>query len=199
MRFHAIVVAAVLFSPALARAEECASPSTCVPKDDLSSFVKLLQEKKCLQTEQPKIVADPIAIITDRDGRIYGSGANPVPWTLHMKWCSYDLVAKGQVVMNAAMREEPTWGFRFRPKASMGLLGVEAFKRDTLTEAVDVGLLVEPFFYRSWNVNVAVGMRSFGGGVGLDLTRNFGGYVGYAMTYSGLQSQPYAGLYFSFW
>lgn len=177
----------------------CAAGSTCVPKADMDVFVSLLKEKHCLQTDKPTFEVDPITIVVDKDGRIYGSGTDPVPWRLHMKWCGYDVDGGGKVSIVAAQKVEPDYGFRFRVKAAMGILGVEAFKRDPWTQAVDVGVLVEPFFFRSVNVNVAVGVRSFGGGLGFDLTRNFGVYLGYAVTFAELRSNPYAGLSFSFW
>ena len=195
----AALATALLLVPATALADECTSPSTCVPAEDMKAFTTLLKERKCLQTEQPQFKVDPLHVIIDKDGRIYGSGSQPVPWSVHMKWCTYDVTATGQVQVTAAMREPAEWGFRFRPKAAISLLGVEAFKRDPWTEAVDVGFLVEPFFFHSWNVNVAIGLRSFGAGIGMDITRNFGAYAGWAMTYADLRSNPQVGFSFSFW
>lgn len=177
----------------------CGSSGVCVDKSDLHAFVQLAKDHKCRAETPPTLAVDPIVIVVDQDGRIYGSGSDPKPYKVQIKWCNYDVTATGQVRLNVAVREPPTWGFRFRPKASLGILGVEAFERDRVADAVDVGVLVEPFFYHSWNVNVAVGMRSFGAGIGFDITRNFGGYLGYAAAYSGLRSNPMAGLYFSFW
>jgi hypothetical protein len=162
-------------------------------------FVKVLKEKHCLQTEKPTFTVDPITIVVDKDSRIYGSGSEPVPWKLHMSWCGYSVDGSGNMKIVAAQHVEPDYGFRFRVKASMGVLGLDAFKRSPWSDAVDVGVLVEPFFYRSLNFNVAVGIRSFGAGVGLDLTRNFGLYLGYAVTFSELRSNPFIGANFAFW
>lgn len=191
----------LLFATATAALVSFTTPARAVEvaEDDLRAFVKLADDHKCRAKMPPLVTTDPIVIVVDQDGRVYGSGSGPKPFKVHIKWCNYDIEATGQVKLNVAVREPPTWGFRFRPKASLGILGVEAFNREHVTDAVDVGVLVEPFFYRSWNVNVAVGMRSFGAGIGFDITRNFGGYLGYAAAYSGLRSNPYAGLYFSFW
>lgn len=199
MRRTLPAIAVILGMTSTAHAEECAAGSTCVPTEDMATIRQVLKDKHCEQTTKPEFKADPINIIIDKDGRIYGSGSDPKPWTLHMKWCSYEIDAAGQVQLLAAMRQEPDYGFRFRPKASMGLLVVEAFKRNPWTEAIDVGVLVEPFFYHSLNLNIAVGFRSFGAGVGVDLTRNMGFYLGYAAAFSGLRSNPYAGFYFAFW
>jgi hypothetical protein len=195
----AALVAASLFYTPTAHAADCEAGSTCVTKSDMDVFIALLREKQCLQGTKPEVTTDSIAIVLDQDGRIFASGSNPLPWTLRVKWCGYMIEVQGSTHIDAAMRVEQESGFRFRVKASMGILGVEAFKRTPWTEAVDVGVLVEPFFYHSLNLNVAVGMRSFGAGIGLDLARNFGLYAGYATAYSGLRANPYVGTYFSFW
>jgi len=65
---------------------------------------------------------------------------------------------------------------------------------------IDGGVLLEPFFIRWANVNAYVGVRSVGGGVGIDLTKNFGVYLGYAVTWwPTWNSNPYLGISFALW
>lgn len=181
-----------------ARGDECTSPSKCVPKEDMDDFVKVLREKRCLQTEKPSFKLDPITIVVDTDGRIYTSGANPNPYHLQMTWCGYTADGSGDVKVQAAMREPPEWGFRFRPKASLGYLPAEALAK-SWQDGIEGGVLLEPFFWRSLNLNAQVGFRSVGLGLGMDLTRNFGVYLGYALTWGSWRSSPQGALWFSFW
>lgn len=188
---------------------------TCVPKADLDKFVAVLKEKQCLQTTKPTFELDPINIIVDKDGRVFYSGAAPNPYTLRMKWCNYEADGQGKVNLVTALRVPSIWGFRFRPKAYMGLLPIEAFnievsneakklagqKTDSLTfsDVWDAGVMVDFFHYDWFNVNAAVGFRSFGAGIGADLTQNFGIYVGYAETWATWHPNVNVGLWFSFW
>jgi hypothetical protein len=160
--------------------------------------MKVLREKKCLQAEKPAFTLDPITVVVDKDSRIYGSGSDPKPYHLRMKWCSYDVEATGSVHLDAAMREEPTWGFHFRPKAAIGYVPSEALEK-TWIDGVDGGLLIEPFYWRSLNLNAQVGVRSFGVGLGLDVVRNVSLYFGYALVYRTWASSPYLGMGFHLW
>lgn len=193
-----LLLGVFLSTPAVAQ-EGCPVGSTCVPATDLRDMVRSLKELRCLKTEQPTFALDSITVITDKDGRVFVSGATPHPYSLRMKWCSFEAVGEGAVNVQAAMRQEPDHGFRFRAKAMVGVLGVEAFKRDPWTQAVDVGVAVEPYFYKIWNFSAFVGLRSIGGGVGFDLTRNFGLQVGYAATWVDWRHNPFVGSYFTFW
>jgi len=184
-------------------AEEC--KGTCVPKGDMAKITEILKEKKCLQTTKPTFELDPINIVVDKDGRVFYSGAAPNPYTLRMKWCNYEAEAQGKVNLVAAMREPSMWGFRFRPKAYISLLPFEAFnvasEKETLSfgDSWDAGAMVDFFHYDWANLNVAVGFRSFGGGLGADLTQNFGIYAGYATTWGTWHHNLNLGVWFSFW
>jgi hypothetical protein len=190
----------LLFWAGTARAQgTCAAGSTCVPPADMRVFVELLQEKQCLQKTPPQFKLDSITIIEDKEGRIYYSGAQPHPYTLKMSWCGYEATGTGNVNVQVAIREPPVWGFRFRPKFAGSFLFVDAFKQKNAAEAVDVGILWDFFYWHAWNLNVATGFRSVGAGVGVDLTRNFSLYAGYAFSFWTLYSNPQAGLSFAFW
>jgi len=201
MRRCLAIVPFLLATPAAAQV--CEPPATCVPKAEMDIFVKLLQEKQCQLNEGPEFELDPIQIVIDRNGRVFYSGADPKPYTLRMKWCSYEVEAKGKVNLVAAMRQPPIWGFRLRPKAYMGIIPTEVvYSSDDPREFrdfVDAGVMVD-FLYYDWvNLNGAVGYRSVGAGVGIDLTENFGAYTGYAMTWGSWHHNANLSLSFSFW
>jgi len=196
MRLRAFAVVFLLASEA--RAEPCTG-GVCVAQDDMRAFVQLAREAKCRTDTPPQLKLDPITIVVDRDGRIYGSGADPKPYAAQLHWCNYDIEAKGQVGLIAAQREEPTSGFRFRPKAAVGYLPVTALVEKNGYTGIDVGVLVEPLFLSWFNVNVYVGVRSLGAGLGVDITRNMGLYLGYALTWGTWQHNPQAAVSFALW
>ena len=198
MRLPLATALLLLTSPALAQDGPCAAGSTCVPPADLKDMLAALEGQRCLKTTQPEFKLDPITIVTDKDSRIYVSGDKPLPYTLSMKWCGYDVSATGMVKATVAKAAPPTYGLRFRPKATLGFLLIDTFSQDTWSKGLDGGLLLEPFFYQWVNINAYVGVRSVGGGVGVDLTGNFGLYVGYAITWQGWRSNPFVSAYFAF-
>lgn len=164
----------------------------CVSQEDMDAILAVLEQKKCQLEQTPSIALDPITVVVDKEGRIYTSGNDPHPYKVHIDWCGYKIEGEGHVPVVAAVREEPTWGFRFRPKAAVGVLPFASGGK-----FFDAGLLVEPFHVAWVNVNGYVGVQSVGGGVGLDITSNFGGYVGYSLSYSGSPG-VFAGTYFAF-
>jgi len=181
-----------------APAQLCPEGFICVPPEDMAVFVQLLRDQKCRAETEPKIIADSVVIIVDRQGRVYGSGTGPKPYKLHVDWCNYQLDAESEIHLDVAQRVEPTWGFRLRVKATAGVLAVDAFTVNKLYEALDGGILVEPFFIQWANLNAFVGFRSFGAGVGADVTTNMGLYLGYALTWGTWRSNPYLGVSFAF-
>lgn len=177
----------------------CGEGSTCVSDTDLKAFIVLLEEKQCLQTTQPTIQLDPVTVVVDKDGRVYYSGANPKPYTLKINWCNYALTASGKVALTVAKNEPPVWGFRFRPKFVGSYLFVDGFSSSKAIDGVDVGVLWDFLYYKSFNLNVSTGFRSIGGGVGLDLVRNITLYSGYSFSWWTLRHNPSIGMGFSFW
>lgn len=192
------LVTILLAGRAWAEGEAC--NGTCVAPDDMKKIVTVLQEAQCLKKEQPTYKLDPVNIVVDRDGRIFFSGADPQPYRLHMHWCNYDVDAEGKVNVLAAVQEPPSYGFRFRPKAYVGYLLAEPFREGrTAKDGVDAGLMVDPFYVKDFNLNVHVGFRAVGVGLGVDIFRSFGGYAGYAISWDGFHHNPEAALWFSFW
>ena len=176
----------------------CLSPSVCVSERDMAVFIELLREKQCFQTKPPVFTEDSITVIVDRDGRVYGSGNNPVPHKLKIDWCNYQINAESNIQLQVAQRVEPTWGFRFRPKATFGILVADLFRGNVFHESLDGGILIEPFYVQWVNANAYIGIRSLGAGLGVDLTKNFGAYVGWSITWGFWRSNPYISFYFAF-
>lgn len=202
MRTLAASLTVLLTSQALAHEppKEDSCKGSCVAPEDMKAIVEVLREKQCLNKEKPVFDLDPVNIVVDRSGRIFFSGSSPQPYTLRMKWCTYEVQAEGKVNVIAAVQEPPSYGVRFRPKAFAGYLLAEPFRKDgSWNSAIDAGLMVDALYIRDFNLNVHVGFRSFGAGVGVDFLKNFGGYVGYAITWDGFQSNPEAALWFAFW
>ncbi len=193
------IIAGVLFgltvSPS-AQGQACVGgeDATCVSKDDLRTFLWLARDAKCRTETVPTFKLDPVTIVTDKQGRVFASGTGPKPYKIKVDWCNYSLEATGAVTLIAAEKEEPTWGFRFRPKIVAGLLPLEALHEKSLPSGLDGGVLVEPFFISWFNVNAFVGVRSVGAGIGMDVSRNIGVYAGYAVTWGTWRSSPYIGV-----
>lgn len=179
------------------QATECVG--VCLPPDEMAVLVELLQEKKCLQTTKPVLTLDPIQITQDKDGRMFVSGTGDHPYRVGMTWCSYTVEATANLKMVVARTPEPEWGFRYRVKVAPGYLPLEALSDENGYAGMDLGVMVEPFFYRSYNVNAYLGVRSAGLNVGLDLTRNMGLHAGYALALGGWRSGPHVSLSFSLW
>lgn len=178
---------------------DSACQGTCVAPDDMKVFVELLKEKKCLTTQKPEYKLDTIEIVVDEKGRVFYSGADPKPYTLHMKWCNYEVTGTGKVNLVAAMMEPPTWGFRLRPKAYLGYLPLEpVVYNEDVKAGIDAGLMLDLFYIHWINANVTLGFRSGGLGVGFDLTKNFGAYTGYALCWNGFRHNANAAIWFAF-
>ena len=177
----------------------CASDARCVPATDMAVFVKLLREKQCLQSAKPDVVFDAITLTEDKDGRVFASGANPLPYTVRLNWCSYEIQATGKLNVTVGRVEPETWGWRFRLKAAPGYLPLTALSEGDGYAGIDFGLLAEPFFFQWASVNGYVGVRSVGAGVGFDLTRNLGLHAGYAVTWGTWRHNPHVALSFALW
>lgn len=183
-----------------AAAQPCtpAAGKVCLPEADLEKFVAITRERKCLDDSKPEFTIDSVTIVTDADGRVFYSGADPkTPYKLHMKWCHYSIGAEGKIELVAALTTPETSGLRFRPKAYLGYLPLKLADRD-VNEGIDAGILIDLAYIEWVNFNVAAGFRSVGGGLGFDLTSNFGAYAGYALGWTKPLHNANVGIYFAF-
>jgi hypothetical protein len=194
----ALATSLLLLAPVV-QAQEACDEGVCVDREDLEKFIQLAEDAKCRETTPPTFQLDPISVIVDKDGRIYGSGSDPQPYKLTMTWCNYQVEGRGQVQIIAAKRIPKEYGFRFRPKAAMGYLPLVALEEHTAASGVDIGILLEPVYYHWVNLNGYVGVRSAGAGVGLDVTRNMGVYLGWAITWGAWQQNVHAAVSFALW
>jgi len=172
--------------------------TVCLPKPDFQRFLTIALERQCLEHDKPTFQVDSISILTDTEGRVFYTGADPKkPYTIHMKWCQYDVEGQGTVDLVAAMRTPPSTGIRFRPKAYLGYLPLKLSK-GKFGDGVDAGVLIDWLFIHEFNLNFAAGFRSLGVGVGVDVTQNFGIYAGYAVGYTAPTHNINASIYFAF-
>jgi hypothetical protein len=189
--------------PALAQEAigDCDSgDGVCVREADLQDLLAIAKGHKCLEETKPKFKVDEVVIITDVDGRVFHTGADPArPFEIKVSWCHYEILAEGKVKLVAAVKEPETWGFRFRPKAYLGHLVSRLGKADsTFSGGVDAGLMLDLFHVEWVNLNAAVGFRSVGVDIGFDLTENFGAHVGYRLGWQAPLHNVGAGLHFAF-
>lgn len=191
---------ALTFAPT-ATAQSAPPPSedkVCLIREDFQRFLDIAIERQCLERKPPSFEVDSITVLTDTDGRVFYTGADPSkPYQVRMRWCHYDVTAEGKVTLVAAMQTPPTSGVRFRPKAYLGYLPLKLSK-GKLNDGVDAGLLIDWLFIHEFNLNVSAGFRSLGVGVGVDLTQNFGVYAGYALGYTTPTHNINASFYFAF-
>ena len=187
-----------LLLPARAFAEDCPGTDVCVARQDILMMVQLAREAKCRAETDPEVTAEPISILLDRQGRVFGSGTGDKPFKAHLDWCNYQLDITSQIKLLAAQRVEPEWGFRFRAKAAFGLLTRELFEGSALTSYGDIGLMVEPFYFHWVNLNGFISFRSLGVGLGADITTNFGVAVLLNTRWDVLRADPFVAVYFAF-
>jgi hypothetical protein len=191
-----VLLFATLFAPRAA-AQQC-NGGVCVEEADLKTFVQLAKDQKCRQETAPKLAFDSVTIVVDKEGRIYNSGAEPLPYKFHMEWCNYTLEGTGKVSLVAAQHIDREWGFRFRPKFGAGLLALEAAQQPKVTDGVDVAFMADFVYFKQLNLNASLGVRSVGVSVGADISKNFGAFAGYGLTWGSWRHNPTVGLYFSF-
>lgn len=179
---------------------ECSGDATCVAKSDLKTFLQIAEERQCLEKTKPTFEFDQVIVLTDKDGRVFYTGADPKrPYKLTMHWCHYEVDVEGEIHLVAALRTPETWGFRFRPKAYLGYLPLKLTEASaSFDDGIDAGIMVDLFFVEWTNVNAAVGFRSVGLGAGFDLTENFGLYAGYHLGWTAPLHNVSTSLYFAF-
>lgn len=195
-----LVACFLLLLPVSALAQDCPEGKVCVDKVDMQTFLQLARDQKCRAEHAPVVTSDGVSIITDRMGRVYGSGTGTRPYEVKLDWCNYQLSAKTELKLSVAQRVEPEWGFRLRLKPMFGLMLTEPFRTGSkFQDALDGGILVEPFYYRWVNLNAFLGIRSFGVGLGFDVTKNMTVYVGYGVLWGSWLSTVVVGVGFSLW
>ncbi len=207
MKLCVIALAALLAAvPAAALAADPCVPEPggkCLTKDQFEQVKKALSELDSIH-KAPAVVTsvDPIVVVYDWEGRVYVNGGSTAPLRLKVKvgeTVDRDLLVT--LPANVYYREKPADPpFRIRIRAQAGLLVPEMVRTASGDKQSfwDGGVGLDFFHLGSVNLSANVGVRSAGGGIGLDLTRNFGPYVSYALVYDGFRSSVQIGSYFSF-
>jgi len=177
----------------------------CLPKPTVDEIKKAVIELKDIHESKAKLeVKDPIVIIRKYDGSIYVNGTQKVPLRAHLtigKHIDRDLTIRVKTkVYERPKKPDPM--FRLRPRFQIGVLLSESVGflkgEKTAYDMVDAGISLDVFHIDRFNVAPYVGIKSIGGGVGMDLTRNFGSYVGYSYGYDEGKSGVMIGTFFAF-
>lgn len=198
MNIRSLLLIWLLLPTRVLAQQQCPATDVCVERQDIMMMLQLAREAKCRAETSPVATAEPISIVLDRQGRVFGSGTGDKPFKLHLEWCNYEIDTESQITLLAAQRVEPEWGFRFRAKAAFGVLTRQLFEGRNLTEYGDIGLMLEPFYFRWLNLNGFVSFRSVGIGLGVDITTNFGVAVLLNTRWDEWRADPLIALYFAF-
>jgi hypothetical protein len=200
MKWTVAVLLAVFasLSPSVGLAGEADSvcEGACVTNEDMAVLLALAEEAKCLRTTAPDVTLDEITIVTDEKGRVFHSGAEPRPYRLTIDWCNLTVEGEGHVDVLVSKTEPQDWGFRFRPKAFVGIYPVLAF--EDVTTSIDAGVLLDVFHIDAFAFNANIGFRGAGIGLTADLTENFGVFGGVSYLFAGGGFAPMGALWFSF-
>lgn len=207
---NALVLATVLSltNPSTVLAQnECAPPpgGVCLSAEQRDEVKRALEELKDIHDSKAQVTFEtPIVIVREWDGRVYVNGGEKVPLRLRLRIGNHvdrDLMATVDTMVHYR-NEPPDPMFRLRWRAHFGVLHpqlVEAVKADVdVDDAFDAGIGFDFFHVDVFNLSAHLGVRSVGITPGIDLTKNFGTYVGYALAYDGFRSGVTTGLYFSF-
>lgn len=207
MRYSVILLFFVVVGfavPAVAQkpppAPPCPEPyALCLTQPDSDTVVESLKELKSIKESKATFkLKEDIVIVRDWQDRVYvnGGSAKPIDATLTLgPTISRDMQV--QLPIQVYYRPKPPDPmFRLRVRAQMGLILPVIWKN--AKGGWDAGISFDFMHYSVFNLAAYTGVRSAGGGVGMDLTKNFGPYAGYALVYDGFTSDVMAGCYFSF-
>lgn len=179
------------------------SAGKCLTPQQLAEMKAGLEELDGIH-KAPAVVTSPdaIVIIQDWTGRVYTNGGQTNPIRLHLQLgptVSRDMALTLPTQVYVRPKPEDPM-FRLRVRAQAGVLLPQLVNSLSGNKEAfwDAGIGWDFFHYKAVNVAAYTGVRSLGGGVGLDLTRNFGPYLGYSLIYDGFKSSAQAGVYFSF-
>lgn len=199
------VLLALLPSTAFADDAPCVPPpgGKCLTADQYEQVKKALQELDDVHKSPAELkLEQPVVIIQDWEGRVYVNGGDKQPLPVKLKIGQYvDRDMAVTLDTRVYYREKPPDPmFRLRIRAQAGILVpqlVTAVSKER-QNFFDGGAGLDFFHLGPVNVSANLGVFSSGGGLGLDLTKNFGVLAGYALVYDGLKSSALGGVYFSF-
>jgi hypothetical protein len=169
----------------------------CLDENTYQDTVKVVANYSCMQTTHPKISAGNYSIIVDKSGRIFsGDGTTDGYIDGSIDWCTFHIPYRTRPVMQLYTRAEPEYGFRLRYKAYLYVKAIHFI--DDYNKVPDGGVGLDFLYYHDFNLQIFVGIASFGGGIGWDVTKNFGVLGAATLDYFGFVVSPTVGIYFSF-
>ncbi len=218
---HRVTVFLLIMVPAVSYAQEPPVPTCpqeilnsggiCLTKKQKEELRVAIEELDNIHQSKAEIeFSRPIVIVRDWEDRVYINGGEkkPIPMKLRIgEHVDRDLEA--QLPVTVFYRDEPPdpW-LRLRIRAQFGILVPEAIRsirnaddeddETGLEEFWDFAFALDFFHYESLNLSIQVGARALGGGVGVDLTKNFGLHVAPVVAYDGWNPSLWLGPYFSF-
>jgi hypothetical protein len=202
-----IITLLLVIAPSVSAQENPPTDESCLSKEQKDRVVQALKELNDIHDSKAEVqVLDEIIIIRDWEDRVYINGGEKKP--IRMKLKLGETVERDMEItlpVHVSYREKPPDPmFRLRIRAQAGVLipelvqnikGDSDLKNDPFWDA---GIGWDFFHISDVNLSAYTGVHSLGAGLGLDLTRNFGPYIGYALKYRDLHSSILAGVYFSF-
>jgi len=177
---------------------DCPTGYKCVPEEQARDIVKTLELHNCMIEEANSGKIDlewqPNEIVVTQDGQVFAKEDT----VANLHWCSWHLELRGKtsLVVNQKDKHVDTWGFRLRVK--LGLTFAPTLYEDQFQDMLDPVLLLEPFFFHDFHVQVYGGLQSFGLAVGMDITRNADVFIAAGLGYKDVDILPIIGLSLSF-
>jgi hypothetical protein len=176
----------------------CPPPyAVCLTEDEKKTVGDSLRELKEIKEAKARLVLeDDIVIVRDWQDRVYVNGGEGRPLRAVLKVGPVERDMEVKLPIRTFYRERPPEPmFRLRIRAQAGVLVPSVLKE--FKGGWDAGVGWDFMHLGPLNLSAYTGIRSAGGGLGLDLTKNFGPYAGYAITYDGWRSAAMAGVFFS--
>jgi hypothetical protein len=205
MRMASFLVALLLPSTAVAQElPPCPEGySVCLTEEQRKKVVESVKELDDIRSSKAEVqLKDQVVIVEDWDGRVYVNGGSTKPLRGRLTIGKHvDRELAVELPVRVYYRPKPPDPmFRLRFRAQVGVLipeAVRSVRDESLEPFADAGLSLDFFHVDIVNVAAYLGARSLGGGLGIDLTKNFGAYAGYALTYD-WNSSVLSGAYFAF-
>lgn len=192
-----LIIPFVLFYAQFAFAE-CPEGYKCIPDAQAKDIVKALELHNCMveaaESGKIRIEWQPNEIVVTKDGQVFAK-ENTVA---NLHWCSWHLELRGKTSLVVKQGDRPLadWGFRLRVK--LGLAFVPTLYEEQFQDMLDPVLLLEPFFFHDFHIQVYGGLRSFGLALGMDITRNADVFIAVGLGYKDIDILPVIGVSLSF-